>query len=278
MEAAAAEAVASAEAEAAEGEGVPGAGVEAAAAEVVAGDETEIAAVEAVGGAKAMAAAAIGVVPVGTSAEAAAVEAVAGAGAEAAGVEAAAAAGGAVGGIEAEAGATKAVASAAAGDCARADGTNRARRAAEPEPWWAVLDSGTEEGMGAVVELGEALEAFALSVEVAGLEGDGQLLTELEDVSGGESWRLSLIRLVEKEGVPVVQAVCVVSKARARRGKMFRMKALAVGEEPELRGRGIAAEAMRRMQEEQGCVAGSDYRLVLDMASLSQHRHPSASF
>ena len=51
------------------------------------------------------------------------------------------------------------------------------------------------------VMLVEALMAFAMSVEVAGLRGDGQLLTELEDVSGGKGWRLSLVRLVEKDGI-----------------------------------------------------------------------------
>ena len=66
---------------------------------------------------------------------------------------------------------------------------------AEPEPWWTILDSSTEEGVGGAVELGEALEAFAMSVEVAGLRGDGQLLTEPEDVSGRKGWRLSLVRL-----------------------------------------------------------------------------------
>ena len=85
------------------------------------------------------------------------------------------------------------------------------------------------------MELGEALEAFAVSVamEVAGLKGDGQLVTELENVSasGGEGWRLSLVRLVEKGGIPEIQAGCVVSKARARRGKVSSMRALAVQKE-----------------------------------------------
>ena len=80
---------------------------------------------------------------------------------EVAGVEAAAEAEGAVdaSGTEVEAGAAKAVA--AAGDCSRADDADRAKRAAGPEPWWAVLDSNTEDGVGGAVELGEA----------AGLEG-----------------------------------------------------------------------------------------------------------
>ena len=52
---------------------------------------------------------------------------------------------------EAEAGAAKTVAAAVGG--ARADDAVRARRAAEPEPWWAVLDSSTEEGVDGAVGL-----------------------------------------------------------------------------------------------------------------------------
>ena len=65
-------------------------------------------------------------------------------------------------------------------------------------------------------------------------------------MSGGKGWRLSLVRLVEKCGIPEIQAVCVVSKARARRGKAFRMKALAVQKPSEkgLRGRGLVAGAI----------------------------------
>ena len=98
------------------------------------------------------------------------------------------------------------------------------------------------------MELEEALEAFVMSVEVAGLRGDGQLPTELGDVSGGKGWRLSLVRLVEKGGMSEVQAVCALSKARrrARSGKVFNMKALAV--QKGLRGRGLAAEALKRLQ------------------------------
>ena len=81
---------------------------------------------------------------------------------------------GAVDGTEAEAGVAKAVA--AAGACAEAGAPSswkdagRARSAAEPEPWWEVIDSSTEDGVGGEVELGEALEAVAMSVEVAGLK------------------------------------------------------------------------------------------------------------
>ena len=121
---------------------------------------------------------------------------------------AAAKAEGAAEGTVAEAGADKAVA--AAVGCARADDAVRARRAAEPEPWWAVLDSSTEEGVDGAVELEEALKAVSMSVEVAGLRGDDQLqLTELGDASGGKGWRLSLVRLVEnsKGGRSEVQSV-----------------------------------------------------------------------
>ena len=40
----------------------------------------------------------------------------------------------------------------------------RAKRAAEPEPWWAVIDSSTKDGVGGAVELEEALRAFAVTV------------------------------------------------------------------------------------------------------------------
>ena len=38
---------------------------------------------------------------------------------------------------------------------------------------------------------------------------------------------VGLVVLVERDKIPEVQAVCVASKARARRGKVFRMRALA---------------------------------------------------
>ena len=76
---------------------------------------------------------------------------------------------------------------------------------------------------------------------------DGQLAAELEDMGGEGGWRLSLVRLVERDRIPEIQAVCVVSKARAKRGKVLRMRALAVQEE--LRARGLAVEAIRRLQE-----------------------------
>ena len=111
--------------------------------------------------------------------------AVAGAETEVAGVTAAAEAEGAVDGTEAQAGAAKAVAG--AGDCARADdaASGRARRAAEPEPWWAVLDSSTEEGVEQWNWGGHSRPLLCLWRWLHGLRGDGQLLTELEGVSGG---------------------------------------------------------------------------------------------
>ena len=143
------------------------------------------------------------------------------------------------------------------------------RRAAEPESWWAVrmLDNSIEEGKDPPVLLMEALVAFAMSVEVAGLRGDGQLLVELENVRGGLGWRLSLTRLVERDGAIEVQAVCVVSKAkkRARSRVVFRMHALAV--KGELRGRGLAAEALRRLQVEMKGLAGRKSWMVADMAA-----------
>ena len=96
---------------------------------------------------------------------AAGAEAAAGAVSEAVGTEAVAGAtteaGGAVGGAEAEAGAAVA-------------GAASSWRDAEPEPWWAVIDSSTEDGVGGAVELEEVLGAFAMAVEVAGAEGNGR--------------------------------------------------------------------------------------------------------
>ena len=64
-----------------------------------------------------------------------------------------------------------------------------------------------------------------------------------------------------------VQTVCVASRARglARSGKVYRMQALAVKEEQ--RGRGLVAEALRTLQVGLGELAGTDYRMVTDMAA-----------
>ena len=59
--------------------------------------------------------------------------------------------------------------------------------------------------------------------------GDGQLAMQLGDLSGNKGWGLWLIRLTACGLGLVVFAACVVSKARARRCRMFRMMALAVG-------------------------------------------------
>ena len=172
------------EAVAAAAKGVARAETEAAAAEAVMGAEAEAASAAAVKVAEAGDAAAGAMAAAETGDDIAG--AVAGVETEVAGVEAATEAEGAVDGTEAEAGAAKAVA--AAGDCTRADDANRARRAAEPESWWAVLDSSTKDhGVGGAVELGEALEAFAMSVEVAELKGDSQLVTER--ARGYEWWK-----------------------------------------------------------------------------------------
>ena len=94
------------------------------------------------------------------------------------------------------------------------------------------MGSSTEDGVGGAAELEEAaLRAFAVAVEVNGAGGDGQLAAELGNMGGEEGWRLSLVRLVERDRIPEIQAGCVVLEARAKRGKVFRMRALAVQEE-----------------------------------------------
>ena len=116
----------------------------------------------------------------------------------------------------------------------------RARKAAEPEPWWAVIDSSTEDSVGGAVDLEEALQAFAMSVEVDGLEGGWPTGCWAGNICGEGGWRL---RLVERGGIPEIQAAYVMLKARAKRGKVSRMRALAVQEKR--RGRGLAANAIR---------------------------------
>ena len=78
---------------------------------------------------------------------------------------------------------------------------------------------------------------------------------------------LSRVRLVEGNGAMEAQAVCVVSKAkkRARSGMVFRMQALAMKEE--LRGRGLTAEAMWRLQVELNGLADEKYGMVADLAA-----------
>ena len=65
-------------------------------------------------------------------------------------------------------------------------------------------------------------------MEVDGAQDDGQLAKQLGDLGGQEGWRLGLVRMVAGDLAPAVSAVCVVSEARPRRGRVFRMMALAV--------------------------------------------------
>ena len=64
---------------------------------------------------------------------------------------------------------------------------------------------------------------------------------------------------------PVVSAACVVYEARATRGRMSRMVALAVGEVT--RRQGLATGAIGRLKEELLLVAGPRLGLVVDLAS-----------
>ena len=115
------------------------------------------------------------------------------------------------------------------------------------------------------VELDGALQAFAATVEVDGASGDGQLAKQLGDLGGQEGWRLGLVRLVAGDPSSVVSAVCLVSEARPRRGRVFRMMALAV--EGMARGQGLATEAMARTKAELLLVAGPKFELRADLAS-----------
>ena len=108
-----------------------------------------------------------------------------------------------------------------------------------------------------------ALQTFALTVEVAGAPGDGQLVTQLRNLDGQEGWRLGIIRLVG-DLTPVASAVCVVSEARALRGRISRMMALAV--EGEVRGQRIATEAIARLKAELAPMAGPGFGLRADLA------------
>ena len=77
--------------------------------------------------------------------------------------------------------------------------------------------------------------------------GDGQLAMQLGDLGGQKGWRLGLIGLTARDLVPVVSAACLVLGARARRGRMFMMMALAVDEV--VRGQRLATRAMGRLKE-----------------------------
>ena len=73
--------------------------------------------------------------------------------------------------------------------------------------------------------------------------------------------------LVERGGIPEIQAVCVVSKARAKRGKLD-VQDEGAGSAGGAERTGLAAKAIRRLQGELGWVAGSEYKLVVDLGRV----------
>ena len=73
------------------------------------------------------------------------------------------------------------------------------------------------------MELNMTLQAFVATVGVDGALGGGQLTMKLWALGGQKGWRLGLTRLA------TASAACVVSQARPRKGRMFRVVALAVG-------------------------------------------------
>ena len=101
-------------------------------------------------------------------------------------------------------------------------------------------------------------------MEVDGALGDVQLAMQLGGLGGQKGWRLGLIRLTAGDLAPVVSDACVVSEARARRGRTSRMMALTVGEVT--RGHGLATGAIGRLKEELLVVAGPRFGLVADLA------------
>ena len=82
---------------------------------------------------------------------------------------------------------------------------------------------------------------------------------------GQEGWRLGLVRLTAGDLAPAVFAVCVVSEARPRRGRVFKMMAMAV--DGVVRGQGLATEAMARMKAELLVLAGPRFEPRADLAS-----------
>ena len=154
---------------------------------------------------------------------------------------------------------------------AEAEAGAGAESEAEPAPdesWWEVIYGSTTEGAARAVELGGALQAFAATVEVDGALGDGQLAIQLGDLGGQKGWRLGLIRLTAGDLSPTVSAACVVSEGRPRRGRVFRMMALAV--DGLVRGQGLATEAMARMKAELLLVAGPRFEMRADLASCME--------
>jgi GNAT superfamily N-acetyltransferase len=76
-----------------------------------------------------------------------------------------------------------------------------------------------------------------------------------------------LIRLTAGDPAPIVSAVCVVSEVRAGRhgGRVFRRMALAV--DGEMRGQGLASEAMARVKAYLLLEAGPRLEMKADIAS-----------
>ena len=95
--------------------------------------------------------------------------------------------------------------------------------------------------------------------------GDGQLAKQLEGPGGRQGWRLGLVRLLAGAVAPVASAVCVVSEARSRRGRVFRVMSLAA--DTGMRGRGLAPKAMARLKAELPLVAGPRLELKADLAA-----------
>ena len=77
-----------------------------------------------------------------------------------------------------------------------------------------------------------------------------------------------MIRLTAGDLTPAVSAACVVAEGRPKRGRVFRMMALAVDEL--VRGQGLATEAMARMKAELLLVAGPRFELRADLASCME--------
>ena len=77
-------------------------------------------------------------------------------------------------------------------------------------------------------------------------------------MGGQGGWRLGLIRLAAGDLAPIVSAVCVVSEARPRRGRVFRMMALAV--DGKMGGQRLATGAIARLWAELLLVVGPRFR------------------
>ena len=126
----------------------------------------------------------------------------------------------------------------------------------------------TVEGAARTMELELALQAFAATVEVDDAHGDGQLAKQLGDLGGQEDWRLGPVRMVAGGLAPAVSTVCVLSEARPKRGRVFRMMALAL--DGRARGQGLATEAMARMKAEMLLLAGPRFELKVDMGTCME--------